>query len=259
MISLLQLDAINNYLIDYGVAQPGTVSYTYRHFETVIARNYIIKLLEGKVTKTEMDETAKYFGLTDKIASRGSAAKSSNDMNDIEFLLSVLDNCCDDTINELLSVCEDNARLARLIASRRKKPKLDNNMSEVHNSVETMLSESKHMHNPFYTLLCNHLDRKGYKTDAEFYNSILMSRQCFSRLRSGTSMPSKKTVLLLIVGLRLNYAEALEFLHTAGYTFKRSDKRDAIISFIIQNYNYNLDMVNDILYRFGVSTLYDLP
>lgn len=65
-------------------------------------------------------------------------------------------------------------------------------------------------------------------------------------------------MLWIICGLGLDYVQAHQVLSAAGYTFKNSDKRDVVISYIIKNVsNYDLDMVNEMLYHFGLRTFFD--
>lgn len=103
--------------------------------------------------------------------------------------------------------------------------------------------------------ICRHLDRLGYKSDADFYNSISMPRQQFSRLRDANSTLSKKTVLWIIVGLKLDYVQACDLLQKAGYNFRKNDMRDVVLTYIFRNTTYDLDTVNLILDHFGIAPL----
>ena len=82
-----------------------------------------------------------------------------------------------------------------------------------------------------------------------------MPRQQFARLRDANNTLSKKTVLWIIVGLKLNYPDANDLLQKAGYFFRKNDMRDVILTYIFRNTTYDLDMVNQVLDHFGLASL----
>lgn len=122
-------------------------------------------------------------------------------------------------------------------------------------ALEQLLINSAKNENTFYGVLCRYIDRRGFKSDAEFYNMLNIPRQIFSRLRSGDKVPSKQNVLLMIAGLKLGYEQAVELLNLAGYAFRKSEKRDIIISYVIQNYDYDIDFIDDLLIYCGEKPL----
>lgn len=173
------------------------------------------------------------------------------------MLDAVLEHCDEDTLDELVNIYGEESEIAQYI--RRKRAfdytKVSCELNTIEQSLEMHLKDARHGENPFYETICKHLDRLGYKSDADFYNSISMPRQQFSRLRDAGSTLSKKTVLWIIVGLKLDYAQACDLLQKGGYHFRKNDMRDVILTYIFRNTTYDLDMVNLVLDHFGIAPL----
>lgn len=109
----------------------------------------------------------------------------------------------------------------------------------------------------FYSKLCEHIDRRGYKSDAEFYKAAGISRQVFSRLRNANNaLPSKHNIIAMAVELRLSESEALELLNLAGYTFQSNKKRDVIIRFFFKEQQFDHFMIDSTLDHFGEEPLF---
>lgn len=190
----------------------------------------------------------------------GHFVKEHNSMSDSELLLAVLENCNEEVLLELENQFGKKSKISEIIREkiRRGSCSKGKTAESAIMTLESMLKESEHTGNKLYSLICEYMDKKGFKTDADFYNSISMSRQNFARIRNNVSNIGKETVLWIICGLGLNYIQSYQVLSTAGYAFKLSDKRDVVISYIIKNVdNYNLNMVNDVLYHFGLRTFFD--
>lgn len=175
-----------------------------------------------------------------------------------DLVEAVLDHCNDETLDELLQTYGEDSAIAKLIRSRqpsRISGKVPCELNTIETTVAQMLIEARRQGNPFYESVCKYIDRLGLRSDAAFYNSISMPRQQFARLRDARNTLSKQTVLWIIVGLRLSYLEATELLRTAGYFFRKNDMRDVILSYILRNTEYDLDMVNQVLYHFDIPAL----
>lgn len=109
----------------------------------------------------------------------------------------------------------------------------------------------------FYQYLSGMIEKHGFKSEADFYKHISMSRQTFAKLRCPGCTVSRDHVLLMAVGLELDYHEAVEFMRKAGYAFRSNDRREAIILYVIRNQKYTLDLMEDILCSFGQKPLID--
>ena len=109
------------------------------------------------------------------------------------------------------------------------------------------------MDNSFSSRLLKLIDKKG-KTDVEVYKKAHINRKLFSKIRSDKEyMPSKNTVVALSIALELNDLEATELLKSAGYAFSLAKKEDVIALYFIENKQYDIDTINDVLFY------YDLP
>lgn len=88
-------------------------------------------------------------------------------------------------------------------------------------------------------------------TTAMIYKRSFIDRKLISKITSSSDYhPSKQTVFALCIALRLNLDESTEFLALAGYTFNRHKKYDLIIKFLLNDQIYDIDMINEILFRF---------
>lgn len=181
----------------------------------------------------------------------------SENMDSEEMLKSVLDHCDEETLDELIQTYGEESPIAQMI--RRKNAAEYNRIAcdvrLVEGEIKKAVEKSRYEGNPFYESVCRYMDKKGFKNDADFYNSISMPRQQFARLRNAANTLSKKTVLWIIVGLRLDYKEAGDLLQKAGYHFRKNDMRDVILMYIFRNTTYDLDMVNQVLEHFQLPPL----
>lgn len=105
----------------------------------------------------------------------------------------------------------------------------------------------------FHTMLFRLIDEREM-TDVEVYKNANLSRKLFSKIRSDKDyQPSKKTVIALAIGLKLNLDQTLDFLSTAGFTLSESLKFDQAIQSFIELENYDIFEINAFLFY------YDLP
>ena len=54
----------------------------------------------------------------------------------------------------------------------------------------------------------------------------------------------------------LKIDEALDLLSRAGYTLSNSSKFDLIVKYFLEKEEYDIDVLNQILYDYGLDTLY---
>ena len=98
------------------------------------------------------------------------------------------------------------------------------------------------------------MSSKGFDSDSAFYNHIGMSRQTFAKIRK-TNYVSRNHALLMSVGLELTYLEAVDFMENAGYSFRKTDSRESIITYVMRNKKYTLSSMEEILFSFGEKSL----
>lgn len=102
----------------------------------------------------------------------------------------------------------------------------------------------------FSALLCQFMEKEGL-TDAEVYNAAYIDRRHFAKLKKQGAAPKKRTVLALILGLRLNKKEAEQFLAAAGYAFSNADPTDIIIQYFLEKHRYDVAIINSYLFEYG--------
>ena len=95
--------------------------------------------------------------------------------------------------------------------------------------------------------------KNGNIYDARFYEYARIDDATWSDIKNDKVIPSKKTLLKLIIALRLNHEEAEEMLKQFGKTFETGDIQDQVIEALIElreNYELDVDDVEDILFRY---------
>lgn len=103
----------------------------------------------------------------------------------------------------------------------------------------------------FSAKLLQLIDESGEK-DSTIYNRASIDRRHFSKIRNRKDyQPSKQTALSFAIALELDYDKTQKLLATAGYTLGGSTISDIIISYFIEHQIYNVDKINEILYKYG--------
>ena len=98
------------------------------------------------------------------------------------------------------------------------------------------------------------INKKGLR-NSEVYAAANISKQYFSRIMKGKVNPSKKKVLALAVGLRLNLDETVDFLRIAGYALSPISQTDAVVRYFIENKEYNVIKIDIVLFDYGLDPL----
>ena len=121
-------------------------------------------------------------------------------------------------------------------------------------SINQYIDENKD-ENKFQKLLFKLIDERNLK-DSEVYNSVNVDRRLFSKIRSNTDYhPSKDTVILLCIALKLDENDALKLLESASYTLPKNNIFDLIIRFCFIEHIYDINTINDYLYSYNCKLL----
>lgn len=105
--------------------------------------------------------------------------------------------------------------------------------------------------NSFQTLLFKMIDERGL-TDADVYNKVHIDRRLFHKIRTYSNYhPSKETVILLGLSLKLSEKEIDELLSSASISLPKNNYYDLIIRFCFVNGIYELIEVNDLLDQYN--------
>lgn len=112
--------------------------------------------------------------------------------------------------------------------------------------VDNYINESK-KENHFQELLFKYIDEKNLK-DRDVYNKVHIDRRLFSKIRNDINYhPSKDTIILLGLSLKLNEEEIDKLLNSASYSLPKNNIYDLIIRFCFSEGIYELSDVNDLL------------
>ena len=113
-----------------------------------------------------------------------------------------------------------------------------------------------HMEDTFQEAVFYHIDTKQLD-EVEVYNRAHIDRRLFSKIRSDKNFkPSRKTAIALCFGLMLNLDETIDLLEKAGFVLSHSSKADLIIEYFIEKKEYDLIVLNQVLYDYGEPALY---
>ena len=99
----------------------------------------------------------------------------------------------------------------------------------------------------FQKLLFKYIDDRDLK-DSDVYNKVHIDRRLFSKIRGDENYhPSKDTVILLGLSLKLNIDEFMDLLDSASYSLPKNNYFDLIIRFCFMEGIYDIKKVNDLL------------
>ena len=93
-------------------------------------------------------------------------------------------------------------------------------------------------------------------TEPEVYKRVHMDHKTFNKLRNNPNhQPSRRTALQLVVALHLTLQEAEELLSKAGFALSPSSKFDLVLSYFLENGNYDIGEIDTALFEFTDKTL----
>lgn len=108
----------------------------------------------------------------------------------------------------------------------------------------------------FSEMLLRLVDEKGFAKDSIVYKRANIERSVFSKLRSNKDYtPSKSTAVALCIALELNMDQTRDLLSRAGYALSPSSLSDVIISYFIENSQYDIFEINAVLFQYDQTPL----
>ena len=116
-------------------------------------------------------------------------------------------------------------------------------------SINTYIDDNKNDNN-FQKLLFKYIDDRNLK-DSDVYNKVHIDRRLFSKIRNDNYHPSKETIILLGLSLKLNIDEIIELLESASYSLPKNNHYDLIIRFCFIEGIYEIKDVNELLAMYG--------
>ena len=119
-------------------------------------------------------------------------------------------------------------------------------------SLEDRLKE----HSETFTQALRRIMMEQNLSGPDVYKRVFMDKKTFNKIINDTQhQPSKRSALQLAIALRLNLDEARDFIGKAGYAFSPSNRFDVVLSYMIENKNYNIIEIDAVLFEFTETTL----
>ena len=157
---------------------------------------------------------------------------------------------------ELSAVSEDNESMSRdsgqldFDISTAKKHTITRPMSEMtvsNRKIDDLMSQ---MDETFSQRLIRMIKERNM-SESEAYKKAYVDRRHFAKIKKDEYYaPSKKTVLAFAIALELTLDETKDLLRSAGYALSRSSKFDIIVVYFLENRNYNMFDINDVLFEY---------
>lgn len=116
------------------------------------------------------------------------------------------------------------------------------------NDIKNYMKE-KFKEESFSDMLLRLIDEKGLQ-DSEVYKAAFIDRKLFSKIRCDKNYkPSKKTVICLVMALKLDNKMSKKLIKKAGYILTSASKFDLAVRYCIENEIYDLIKVNELVYE----------
>ena len=104
--------------------------------------------------------------------------------------------------------------------------------------------------------MCEWWCREKGLSKKEFYNRANINKSMFWGMKHHPEqIPKKTNALACVIGLKLDYDQAIDLLRRAGMTLSKYYETDLIVEYFIREKNYDIDEINALLYKKDLSLL----
>ncbi|MBR4152681.1 MAG: XRE family transcriptional regulator [Selenomonadaceae bacterium] len=113
-----------------------------------------------------------------------------------------------------------------------------------------LYAQAKNGVETFSEMLLRLIEESGEKKST-IYNRANIDRRHFSKIaKHADYQPSKQTVLAFAIALKLDFEQTKDLLGMAGFTLSKANLGDVIVSFFIEYKIFDVNLVNQILYKY---------
>lgn len=159
------------------------------------------------------------------------------------------------TATENLTDLKRKAHPIRLIGKPDLKNSQKDDVEDFADVVEGFLKDSRVrteiLDESFSEMVLRLIDEKGFKKDSDCYRKANIDKRLFSKIRKDANYhPKKTTALALAVALELPPDQTKDLLMKAGYSLSRSILLDIIVEYCIYQKNYNIFVINELLFKY---------
>ena len=118
-----------------------------------------------------------------------------------------------------------------------------------------LLAQARTGNETFSEMLLDFIKDSGEK-NSTIYTRANIDRRHFSKIANHPDYkPSKQTVLAFAIALKLDFEQTEDLLASAGFTLSKTSLADVIVSFFIEYKIFDIDLVNQILYKYNQALL----
>ena len=151
--------------------------------------------------------------------------------------------------SDITSYINDNYVEENKVELRNLYPALNKN-ANTSRKTPSLDEQLKNIGKSFALMLMTFIDKKNLDHIVVYKNANVSKQTWFKILNDETYHPNKTTVISFAISLKLNIEETNLLLNSAGFTLSNNNKFDIIIKYFIEQGNYNVHKINEVLFSF---------